>query len=76
MGGHEGHAGLFSLPRFVPAPALMGANAGQHEDKRAQDQGPVALPNPAGAFSAKVFRNLVKDIGQGDPRSERRLAQG
>jgi hypothetical protein len=54
----------------------MGANAGQHEDKRAQDQGPVALPNPAGAFSAKVFRNLVKDIGQGNPRSERRLAQG
>jgi hypothetical protein len=47
----------------------MSANAGQHKDKRAQDQSPVALPQPAGAFSAKVFRNLIKDIGQSGPQS-------
>jgi hypothetical protein len=47
----------------------MSTNTGQHEDQNAQDQGPVALPKPAGAFSAEVFRNLVKNIGQGGPQA-------
>jgi hypothetical protein len=47
----------------------MGANTGQHKDQQTQNQGPVALPQSAGALSAEVFRNLVKNIGQGDPQA-------
>jgi hypothetical protein len=76
MRGHEGGRGAFGFPRFIPAPTLIAANPGQNDEKRSQDKAAIARPKLAGAFGAEVFRNLIKNIGQGGPRSENRPVQG